>query len=369
MPALLPHTLLLCLASPGSPGYQSVLSSITSAVVGRGVFYFITIASILFVLQLSANTSFVGFPRLCRMLAAGGYLPHMFAERGRRLVYTRGIVALAVFAGALLVAFGGITDRLIPMFAIGALLAFTLSQAGMVQHWRTHGGPHARRSMIINGGGASVTGVTVVVVLVSKFVEGAWLAVIVVPVLVALLAGIHRHYRHIESRLSTTEPLHVTRRGPPVAVVAASSWNHATRHALDLAMRIADEIVVVHIDTDEDPGRDLATTWNERIAEVARAGGVPTPRLARLPSPYRRFVDPFVDFIHDLEMAPPGRDVAVLVPDLITGTWYEPLLHEHRGAFLRRALRARCTDRVVVIDVPFHLGPERPRAPTHAPSR
>jgi amino acid transporter len=158
---------------PGQPGYQSVLSMLLLAVFGKGAFYYLTIASILLVLSLSANTAFADFPRLCRAMAQNNYLPHVFAYRGRRLVYAYGIVVLALLSCLLLVLFGGVTERLIPLYAVGAFLAFTLSQAGMVRHWFKKRGPHWVRSVFINGLGAFVTGITVVVVLVAKFKEGA----------------------------------------------------------------------------------------------------------------------------------------------------------------------------------------------------
>ncbi len=151
---------------PGEAGYQSVVSQLVAAVMGRGAFYFVTMGAVLAVLMLSANTSFADFPRVCRVLAEDEYLPAEFAHRGSRLVYSAGIVLLSVLAGGLLVAFGGITDRLIPLFAVGAFLAFTLSQLGMVAHWRRLGGPHARRSLALNTLGALATGVTLVIVVV-----------------------------------------------------------------------------------------------------------------------------------------------------------------------------------------------------------
>jgi len=158
---------------PGSDGYQSILSQLTGAVLGRGVPYYVTMGSVVAVLALSANTSFADFPRLCRVIALDRFLPDTFAIRGRRLIFSYGVIVLSLLSGVLLVGFGGVTDRLIPLFAIGAFLAFTLSQAGMVQHWRRLGGPQARHSLWINALGAVATGVTLVVVVVSKFVEGA----------------------------------------------------------------------------------------------------------------------------------------------------------------------------------------------------
>src|SRR5262249_11266439 len=154
---------------PGADGYQSVLSLLVAAVCGRGAFYYATMAAVVAALCLSANTSFADFPRLCRLLAEDRFLPGTFAERGRRLVFSTGLLVLAVLAGALLVAFGGITDKLIPLFAIGAFLAFTLSQGGMVVHWRHSHEPGARRFMLVNGAGAIATGATLVVVSISKF--------------------------------------------------------------------------------------------------------------------------------------------------------------------------------------------------------
>src|SRR5262249_3976989 len=156
-------------------------------------FYYVTIGAVLSVLALSANTGFADFPRLCRVIAQDGFLPNSFAHRGRRLVYSRGILVLAALSAALLVAFGGITDHLIPLFAIGAFLAFTLSQAGMVAHWRKVGGPGARRSMAINAIGAACTGVTLGVVLVSKFADGAWLMLLLIPGLLLVFLSVRGH--------------------------------------------------------------------------------------------------------------------------------------------------------------------------------
>ncbi|HTZ47913.1 MAG TPA: amino acid permease, partial [Verrucomicrobiae bacterium] len=171
---------------PGKPGYQSLLSMLVAAVFGKGIFYYLTVGSILLVLSLSANTAFADFPRLCRSIAQNNYLPHVFGFRGRRLVYTYGIVVLAICCGFILILFGGVTDRLIPLYAIGAFLAFTLSQAGMVVHWGKNRGPNWLRNAIVNGLGAFVTGLTVLVVLVAKFTQGAWITLLFIPLVIAL---------------------------------------------------------------------------------------------------------------------------------------------------------------------------------------
>src|SRR5271155_96788 len=183
---------------PGQPGYQSVLSMLLLAVFGKGLFYYVTIASILLVLSLSANTAFADFPRLCRAIAQNNYLPHAFAYRGRRLVYTYGIGVLAVLCAAILIIFRGVTDRLIPLYAVGAFLAFTLSQSGMVVHWWKHRRAHWEKSAFINGLGAFVTAITVIVVLVAKFVEGAWITLLFIPVCIYLFTVVRRHYHAVK---------------------------------------------------------------------------------------------------------------------------------------------------------------------------
>src|SRR5580704_15479101 len=166
---------------PGSPGYQSVLSLLLAAITGRGWFYWVSISSIILVLALSANTAFADFPRLCRVISQNGYLPYGFSIRGRRLVFSQGIYVLAILGAILLTIFGGVTDRLIPLYAVGAFLAFTLSQSGMVVHWRKSNDPRSSRYMLVNGVGALATGITVAVVLVAKFVDGAWITVLLIP--------------------------------------------------------------------------------------------------------------------------------------------------------------------------------------------
>src|SRR5271169_1372791 len=168
---------------PGMPGYESVLSQLLAAVTGRGAFYWISIGSILVVLSLSANTAFADFPRLGRAIAQNGYLPHSMTALGRRLVFAQGVYALAFLTGILLIIFRGVTDRLIPLYAVGAFLAFTLSQAGMVMHWKRVGGPGSTRSMLLKGLGATATGITTLVVLVAKFTDGAWITVLLIPAL------------------------------------------------------------------------------------------------------------------------------------------------------------------------------------------
>ncbi|MHB8417968.1 MAG: APC family permease [Myxococcales bacterium] len=360
--ALLGGIAWLCLAYgigatvPGEPGYQSVLSMVTAAVVGRGIFYRFTMLAVVSVLALSANTSFADFPRLCHMLAHDGYLPDAFAVRGRRLVYTGGILVLAALAAGLLVLFGGITDRLIPLFAIGAFLAFTLSQAGMVRHWLRVGG--ARGSLWINAVGAGATGLTLAVIAVSKFAEGAWLTLLAVPLLVYLFLRVKRHYRDIERQIATVAPLEPPEPRAPVVVLPVAAWNRVSQHGLSFALRLSSDVHVVQVRTETDDPDELEANWDLLIRSRARACGLCEPKLVILTSDFREFFRPLIDYVLDLEAKNEDRDIAVVIPDLVLPHWYESLLHNNRGTFLRTLLRLRGSSRVVIVNTPYHLRPD-----------
>src|SRR5580700_5192216 len=277
---------------PGAPGYQSVLSMLTASVFGKGMFYYVTIGSILFVLSLSANTAFADFPRLCRAIAQNNYLPHVFGYRGRRLVYTYGIVVLAVLTGGVLLLFGGITDRLIPLYAVGAFLAFTLSQAGMVVHWRKNRGPHWLKSAMVNGLGGLVTGVTVVVVLVAKFVEGAWITVLFIPLLISFFVSVRRHYHNVTVETSCRVPVDVAGLSqPPIAVIVIDRWSNITRLGIEFAARLSTEVIALHVEPNEH-SELLQEDWNHYVDQAFRTAGKEPPRLHILPSPFRFIIVP-----------------------------------------------------------------------------
>lgn len=339
---------------PGSAGYESVLSQLVAAVVGRGPFYYVTLAAILSVLALSANTGFADFPRLCRAIAQDGYLPHAFASRGRRLVYSQGIYVLATLAGLLLVLFGGITDRLIPLFAVGAFLAFTLSQAGMVVHfWRTSG-RRAWVSMAINAAGALATGVTLLVVLVAKFAAGAWVTLLLIPGMLAVFVAVSRHYRSVAREVSSTTPLDVSDLRDPVVIVPVREWNKMVHKALRLALKMSPEIVAVQIRSDENVP-DLREKWAELVEEPAARAGLPIPRLVVLESPYRHTINPILDYVIQTRDGSPDRQVAVIIPELMEARWYHYLLHNQRAQLLKALLLFNGGPRVIVINVPWYL--------------
>jgi amino acid transporter len=340
---------------PGEAGYESVLSQLARAVVGRGLPYYVTMSSVVAVLALSANTSFADFPRLCRILAIDRFLPDTFAVRGRRLVFSYGVIVLALVSGLLLLVFGGVTDRLIPLFAIGAFLAFTLSQAGMVQHWRRVGGSATRCSLWINAVGATATGITLVVVVISKFVDGAWIAVVVVPLLVFTFMRISRHYGSVAKEVADDQPLLLAETSSPIVIVPVQSWSKLTSRGLRFALELSQDVRALHILTQDSTISELTAVWEDLVGAPARAAGLPVPQLILRNSTYRQFFAPLVGYVEQVRDRHPDRDIVVIVPDLVVRRWYHRFLHNNRGTVLRALLRIRGGPRVVVVNTPFYL--------------
>jgi amino acid transporter len=339
---------------PGLPGYQSVISLLVAAIAGRGVFYYFTIGSVLLILSLSANTAFADFPRLCKAVAHDGFLPHSFGYRGRRLVYSQGIYVLAVLSGILLTVFGGVTDRLIPLFAIGAFLAFTLSQAGMVGHWRRNPGRGAGRSMLVNGLGAIATGVTLVVVLVAKFTSGAWVSVLLIAAMMSAMMWVHRHYDQVTEEVHCPNPLQFENLGPLIVIVPIQSWSLISQRALQFALTLSPEVHALHVGT-EDETNALQDNWKKLVEEpVEQAGGTP-PNLITLTSPYRLIIKPILDFVLDTEAKNPGRQIAVIVPELVERHWYHYPLHNQRAELLKALLLVKGSRNIVLINVPWYI--------------
>jgi amino acid transporter len=336
------------------PGYQSVLSQLVGAVAGRGWFYGITIAAVVAVLGLSANTSFADFPRVTHFLAADEFLPPSFGKRGRRLVYSQGIVVLAIISGLLLIGFRGVTDRLVQLFAIGAFIAFTLSQAGMVQHWRTRPSePQARRKMIINATGAVFTGATALVLFISKFWEGAWATLILIPGLVLLLQAMHARHVAVDRAEEIHEPLAVAAMAPPVVVVPMLGWNRRFENALRMAMETSPDVRAVRIITEDAPGEGIVETWEAMIAQPARAAGRSVPLLDVVRSEFRQLVEPVVAYVQELARAHPDRIVEVVVPELADRRWYDFFVRNRYSEILRTELLIVSDSRVVVLAAPL----------------
>jgi amino acid transporter len=339
-------------ASEPGPGYQSVLSQLTAAVVGRNLFYLITIGSVLLVLSFSANTAFADFPRLCRLIAQDGYLPVPLAERGRRLVYAWGITTLALLCGALLIFFDGVTDRLIPLYAVGAFLAFTLSQAGMVEHWRRKDG--SRMHIFLNALGALATGATVVIVTITKFVSGAWITTVLIPLIMIMMFYIRRHYQRLRTQISQAATLDVTDRTAPIVVMPMMEWTKVSRAGLQFAFKICSEVYVVHVSTG-DADKEFLDNWHKDVEGPARQAGLRMPQLKILKSPYRFVIGPIVDYVLELEGKNPGRQIAVIIPELVEKHWYHNFLHNQRATWLKAALLMKGNRRIVIVNVPWYV--------------
>jgi amino acid transporter len=338
---------------PGAPGYQSVLSMLVAAVAGRGVFYYVTIAGILLVLCLSANTAFADLPRLCRIIALDGYLPRSFANRGRRLVFSEGIYFLAVLTGLLLIIFGGVTDRLIPLYAVGAFLAFTLSQTGMVFHWKRVRGAHAGRYMLVNGFGGLVTGITVLVVLVAKFIQGAWITMLLIPAILVFMYAVHRHYERVAAEVADSTPLDLKHFRPAQVVVPLERWSAVAKKAITFALSISPEVIGVHVECEWT--ELIKKEWQDFVEKPVQEIGLAAPRLVILPSPYRYVSSPIVEYVLGLQKKDPDRQLAVMIPEVVERHWYYYFLHNQRAAILKTLLYIKGGQRIAVVNVPWYI--------------
>lgn len=346
--------------SPDDPHFQSMLSILVSAVFGRGWFYFLTMGSVLLALALSANTAFADFPRLTRAIAIHDYLPHVFILRGRRLLFSHGIYALTGFTAVILILFDGVTDRLIPLYAIGAFLAFTLSQAGMVVHWHKQTGEpgHEHKGriwhMFVNGVGAVATGLTTLVVLASKFLDGAWVTALLVPTLILIMYSVKRHYTRVHSEMVDRTPINLENLTQPIVVIPMAQWDRITEKALRFGLLLSKEIKVAHVYSEDDPDT-LAECWDEMVVDPLKKEGMQQPELVRIQSSYRFVIAPLMDYILTLERDNPDRKVAVLLPELVVRHWWENALHGQRVQLLKLLLLLRAKQRVIVVNIPWYL--------------
>ncbi|HXX61883.1 MAG TPA: APC family permease [Candidatus Sulfotelmatobacter sp.] len=336
-------------ALPAASG-ESVLSQIGRAVYGTGPLWFILQLSTMGILVLAAQTSFADFPRVASILAKDGYFPRQFAFRGERLAFNAGIVALAVVSIALVVAFSGKVEALIPLYAVGVFTAFTLSQAGMVRHWFRERGSGWRRSAFFNGLGATTTAVVVVIFAVAKFALGAWIIFVVVPVLVVVMLAIHHAYVLEAQGLDVSSDVvipHPTR--SQRIVVAAPALTRAVVQAIRVGMTMAREVDVVHVTTDLADGE----RFRERIERQ-----VPDAPVVIVESPYRSLVKPFVRYLEVSQAEHPKGVTIVLIPEYVAPHWWGRFLYNQNSRRIRAALVGR--QDIVVLDVPYRReGPEQ----------
>jgi hypothetical protein len=338
---------------PGESGYESVVSQVVAAVAGRGAFYYVTMTAVLMVLALSANTSFADFPRVCRVLAADHYLPPELARRGSRLVFTGGIGLLSLLTGLLLICFGGVTDHLIPLFAVGALLAFTMSQFGMVAHWRRSSVPGRMPKLAVNAVGGVSTSIALLIVVVSKFNDGAWMTVLVIPSLILLFHGTKRYNERVAAITRAEGPLDASNLASPMVVVPLRRLDHVGRKALRFALTLSPDVYVVQVQAEELDTDDLDQRWRPLVEEPVQRAGQPPPHLVILRSPYRRFYQRLLQWLHHLSALHPERHILVLLPELVHRRWYQ-LIVSYRMMRLKRELLVKGGPHVSVMSTPWY---------------
>ena len=348
------HVFKIAATDPNGAHYQSLLSMMLLAVAGRGWFYFVSIASILLVLVFSANTAFADFPRVCRVLAEDFFVPLSFANRGRRLVYSEGIIVLAVLTAGLLILFDGVTDRLIPLYAVGAFLAFTFSQAGMVKHWLRQEGKRQWGNIFVNALGAFCTGITVIVVAVTKFMDGAWVTVLLIPLMLTVMYRVRRHYNTVSHQVDTTAPLDLSDLQQPLVIVPMPYWSLISQAALRQALEISREVKVLHVWEEDKPDK-FCLEWKAFVEDPAEKAGLPKPELIQLNSPYRFVIAPIVEFVCKVATENPGRRVIAIVPELVERRWYAYFLHTQRAAVLKAMLLMKGSDNISVLNMPWYI--------------
>ena len=323
---------------------QTVLSQLGHHIFGTNAFYYLFQYATFAVLVLAANTAFADFPRLAGILANDRFMPRQFSARGDRLAFSNGIITLALIAMALVALFHGDTNALVPLYAIGVFICFTLSQAGMVMHWLRSKEPGWRRRALLNGIGAVATAIVSLIQIVTKFTSGGWIIAVIIPVIIILLKKIHRHYEEFSREIefdgqSPITPLHHT------VIVPVHGITKAVAGALVYATTISDEVLAVYVEVDKRETAVLQKAWDEWDI------GVP---LVALPSPYRSVLRPLVDYVENLRMVSPGELVTVVVPEVVPRRWWEHFLHNKTALYIRTAFLFKAN--VVVTSVPYLLG-------------
>jgi amino acid transporter len=341
---------------------ETVISQIARAVFDEGAFYVLTLVATAVILLMAANTSFADFPRVSNFMAQDGYLPKQLTFRGRRLVFQWGIIALAVMASLLVIIFSAETTRLIPLYAIGVFLSFTLSQAGMVRRWHTigqiqpgreielHGlpgryDPRWRIKMAISGFGATMTGIVMIIFAVAKFREGAWIVVALIPTLVYAFYRIHRHYATVATILSQGSRWPNIRQRPVKTLVLVDDVHAGTIHTINFAKSLGVPWTAVHVAIDPDKAERVKEKWRERIGDEAH--------LAILPSPYRNLIDPLRGYVLQLLEEMPNGFIHVITGHLVMDKLREQALHQNAAIILNLALQD--LDRVTVTTVSYRL--------------
>jgi amino acid transporter len=323
---------------------ETVVSQLARLMFGTGAVYYAVQISTMLLLVLAANSAFAGFPHLSSILARDGYMPHQMASFGDRLVFSNGIFILGFFACLLLVLFHGDTHALIPLYAIGVFVSFTLSQAGMVKRWLVKRGLHWRKKLVVNGIGAITTGVATAIIATTKFVQGAWIVFLLVAILIMMFRGIRSHYKAVAEQVSLTRDTRPPRPRRNLVIMPIGGVNRSVVRAVDYARSRGGEIRAILVDVDKEETALVQIKW-------AQWGcGVP---LIVLPSPYRSILGSILDYIEDLQQKDPDCWITVVIPEILPARWWQNILHNQRALLLKGALLFK--DRVVLTDVPYHL--------------
>ncbi len=341
---LLAHAYHVVPLEESKPGYETVVSQLARGVFGgRGVLYYCVQAATMLILVLAANTAYQDFPRLASILARDRYLPRQFMNQGDRLAFSNGIVVLSMLAGMLIIAFRGDTHALIPLYMVGVFISFTLSQGGMVVRWRRLGEPGWWRHAVFNLVGAVLTGLVLVVVALTKFTEGAWLIVVLIPLLVLWFRSIHKHYLGVGAQLTLQGWAPEPRRLNTV-LIPIGGVHRAVVTAVQYAKATSPDVRAVYVDVDPRVTTDVRKLWEEW------GQGVP---LVVLESPYRSLMEPLLEYIEQVDDERPDDFVTILLPEFVPARWWHHLLHNQRALLIKGALLFR--PNIVVTSVPYHL--------------
>lgn len=323
---------------------ETVVSQLARLTFGTGFIYYAIQVGTMMLLVLAANSAFAGFPHLSSILARDGFMPHQMATFGDRLVFSNGIIILGFFACLLLVLFQGDTHALIPLYAIGVFVSFTLSQAGMVRRWLLKKGLHWRKKLIVNGVGAITTGIATVIIAMTKFLQGAWIVFLLVAALIMMFRAIRSHYKAVSEQVQLSRDARPPRPRRNLILIPIGAVNKAVVRAVDYARSRGGEVRAVLIDVDKEETAVVEMKW-------AQWGcGVP---LIVLPSPYRSILGALLDYIEENLEKDPECWITVVLPEILPARWWQNILHNQRALLLKGALLFR--DRVVLTDVPFHL--------------
>ena len=322
---------------------QTILSLIARHVMGDGTFLIVLQLATALILALAANTSFADFPRLSSFLARDGFMPRQFAFRGERLAFTTGIIALSGLAALLLWVFEASVTALIPLYTVGVFVAFTLSQSGMVRRWWHRREPGWQMGLVINGLGAVTTGVIALIVASSKFLSGAWVVIIMAPLLIVLMLAIRSHYRSMSRQLDATEASDDVE-PDPIVIVPLARLDRPARRALAFARTMSPHATAVHITNDPHTAEQLRENWPSLGGRM---------ELVVVESPYRALVGPLLRYMDALQSLHPDRPIVVVLADVVPRHWWENLLHNQTS--LRLKLRLFGRKNTIVVDVPFTL--------------